>query len=331
MNECPFSYIRTIELDYIGSVLISDSENKVFQLTGESTICHYIKVFDTAEGFQLTTDHTATGLSHSHNDLKVIDNLLLTEMDFNRVKDIELIISVFRSTNQKLCQFYKSFLNMYTKLDDEFINFADFNGNEAVFYSDDGHIFVPQCYIINEITIINSTEECYKDIPIQFELNNKSLNAFLTQEKIVRLTSKTTNCKSNRQHIRFNSNKSIIKQNNVVYLYEEPVFKTINYNLQNSNISNINFMIKHDNILINSINIINETINILVKNENTGILHIVEDNHSETNSTIKTILKKIQNLNNTVADLVHNIILYVLVAVTSAVVIFICIAISKKN
>ena len=45
---------------------------------------------------------------------------------------------ITRQTNEKICQIYITFMNMYKKLDDEFFTFTDFNGNEAVLYSDQG-------------------------------------------------------------------------------------------------------------------------------------------------------------------------------------------------
>lgn len=117
----------------------------------------------------------------------------------------------------------------------------------------------------------------------------------------------------------------------MIYLNKEPIYKRIEFNLQNSNISNINFMVKHDNMIINSINLINETINVLAKNEDIGVLHIIEDYHSETNSTIGTIFNKLHNLNNTISDLIHNIVLYILVLITVAIIVFICAAMFRKN
>ena len=156
-------------------------------MKNEFTICNNITVFDTAEGLQLTTDSRVFNFKRLENELKVVDNLLLTEIDYNKKQELEMIVSIYQSTNTKLCQLYKSFLHLYSKLDDEFFIFSDFNGNDAVIYSDEGHIFVPQCQLVNEIKIINNTNNCYKDIPIQIEYNKKTLNAFLTQEKIIRL------------------------------------------------------------------------------------------------------------------------------------------------
>jgi len=331
IDRCPYGFVRTINLDVFGSVLVSDFENKLFQITSETKICENITVFNTAEGFQLTTDSRVFNLERISNELKVIDNLLLTEIDFNKKQQLELIINIYQSSNTKLCQLYKSILHLYSKIDDEYFIFSDFNGNDAVIYSDDGQIYIPQCQLVNEIRIINSTNHCYKDIPIQIEYINKTLNAFLTKEKIIRLISKTVNCKDNKQHIYFNNKQSIIREANTVILQQDPIHKSIQFSLQNSNITNINFMIKHDNLIISSINLLNESISIRTKNEAIGVLHIMEDVHSDSNTTFSLIFNKIFSLNNEISEIIHNIMLYIVFMITIAIVIFICAAVCKNN
>jgi spore coat polysaccharide biosynthesis predicted glycosyltransferase SpsG len=89
-----------------------------------------MSAYDTAEGLYLTTDPKALNLESAKTDLKIIDGLLLSEMDFNKIKELQFTINVFSTINQKICHLYKSNLNQYLKHDDEFINFYDYNGNE---------------------------------------------------------------------------------------------------------------------------------------------------------------------------------------------------------
>jgi len=90
-------------------------------------------------------------------------------------------------------------------------------------------------------------------------------------------------------------------------------------------------MVKHDNFIISSINMLNESISILTKNEPIGILHIMEDVHSDSNTTFGLIFNKLLNLNSEISELLHNIMLYVVFMITIAIVIFICTAVCKKN
>ncbi len=84
-----------------------------------------------------------------------------------------IIMNMYQVTNSKMCQLFRSFANIYTKLEKEFFIFNDYNGNEAVIYTDQGRIFVPDCVIINKFKLLEKTEKCYKDFPITFKRNNK--------------------------------------------------------------------------------------------------------------------------------------------------------------
>jgi hypothetical protein len=101
--------------------------------------------------------------------------------------------------NQDSCIYlyiFRSFANIYTKLEKEFFIFNDYNRNEAVIYTDQGRIFVPDCVIINKFKLLEKTEKCYKDFPITFKRNNKTIKAFLTQVKIIKLNSDEVSCQS---------------------------------------------------------------------------------------------------------------------------------------
>jgi hypothetical protein len=73
-------------------------------------------------------------------------------------------------------------------MDNEFFIFNDLNGNEAVLYSDQGKIFVPNCIQISKIEIIEKTETCYDDFPALIKINNKSISVFLTNDLILKQT-----------------------------------------------------------------------------------------------------------------------------------------------
>ena len=58
---------------------------------------------------------------------------------------------------------------------------------------------------------------CYKDKAIQVYHENATINAFLTQDKIIRATSKRQTCKSNYQNIHIIDSKRLtVKQGNKI-------------------------------------------------------------------------------------------------------------------
>jgi hypothetical protein len=71
--------------------------------------------------FYLTQNDEALILQKATDDIKVIDNLILAEMDYHSINLFQAITMLTRQTNEKICQVYKTFINMYKKMDNEFI------------------------------------------------------------------------------------------------------------------------------------------------------------------------------------------------------------------
>ena len=315
IHECSYTYVKTLELEKISHMLVSKKENKLFQVIDNQTLCGSMKAWKTVEGFYLTKDDEATKLSKSTNDIKTIDNLILTEMDYQTANVLNLITNLFLSTNEKICQLYKTFTYLFTKMDDEFFLFNDFNGNEGILYSDDGRIFIPECMIIEEIEIIEKTEQCYKDIPVQLEYKNNTLNLFLTQERIIKSTSKIAPCTNNNQNIYLPlSQRVLLKKDNIVTFVEDNQFIHLKFNLQNTNITTINF--NHDDKIVNSINVVKKMADISEIEEENGVFHIMNDFNQDIKNKILDILTHLgSNSFSIFSILAHNALLYLCVVI----------------
>ena len=311
IHECPFAYVSKIELENKHNMLINKKQGKLFQVTENVTICNDIQGWRTIEGFYLAKDLKENKLKPSENEIKTIDNLMLTEIDYQAANLWNLVSQVFKSTNEKICQLYKSFINLYSKLDDEFFIFNDFNGNEAILYSDEGRIFVPQCFTIQEVDIVEQTTHCYKDIPVQIKIKNKTINSFMTSEKIIKSTSKVVSCQNNYMNVHLKESKRIIiKQENQVHLEEDNKFIQMKFNLQMANLSFINFY--HDDRIVNSINIIKKVANISSLEENVGHFYILNDFNSETKHDLIKLVKNIEHTTSSIiSTFSHNILIYI--------------------
>ena len=51
VHDCPFSIVKSIQLETIGRALMNRKENKYFELLENITICNNIQAWKTAEGF----------------------------------------------------------------------------------------------------------------------------------------------------------------------------------------------------------------------------------------------------------------------------------------
>ena len=278
---------------------ISKQQNKLFQITSKRTICNNITALQTGEGFILVDYKIAKDLnlknksnSAGDNDVKLIDETILTEMDYQNQLALTMMLNTFKIMNEKMCQLYKSMLSIFSKLVDEFFTINDFNGNSAILYSDEGRIFVPKCIKINEINIIEETKYCYKDIAIQIYQDNTTINAFLTQDKILRATSKKQTCRNNYQNIHLkDSNQLIVKQGNKITIEEDDKYTLIRFNLQANNISKINY--EHDQVIINGVDVIGNVANLTQVTENELNFHVHDDDNTETKSDVISIIESI--------------------------------------
>ena len=290
IKECPYEWIKTITLEKFSNLLINKESNTVFQPTRNTTICDNLNVLTTAEGSYLSQDKQVLQLQKGGESLKAIDELLLTEIDYNQMSLLTLVTNLFALTNSKLCQLYKSFVNLYSKIDDEFFTFSDFTGNEAILYSSEGQIFLPTCVNVNEIILIPATKICYRDVPVKLTINNKTLTAFLTKEKIIRVVSKQVPCPNNHVNIHLPSSSRIISmRENTTTIGDDSMYKHIPLTLQHMNVTTFNF--HHDKQIISSINLVKQTAKIATITEGVhGDFFVKEDHMTSLRSQVEKII-----------------------------------------
>jgi len=106
-------------------------------------------------------------------------------------------------------------------------------------------------------------------------------------------------------------------------MMNEPNFKVLEVNLQHFNISSINFMAKHDSLIITSIDVLKDSLSLVSHDEINGIFHVIENEHSQSNSTLTSLFYKISDINSDVSKVIHNIILYIVVVTTAGISAFI--------
>ena len=80
---------------------MNTKENKYFELLENVTLCYNIQASKKAEGFYLTQNDEALILQKATDDIKVIDYLILAEMDYHSINLLQTITSLTRQTNEK--------------------------------------------------------------------------------------------------------------------------------------------------------------------------------------------------------------------------------------
>ena len=101
IKTCPYQLAKSLKLTSYSNVLISEAENKLFQVTKNTTICGDIAGWETAEGFFLTQDAKSLKLKQAKNALRVIDELILSEIDYQKQSLIQLVANLHNIQNVK--------------------------------------------------------------------------------------------------------------------------------------------------------------------------------------------------------------------------------------
>ena len=203
IKHCPFVQVGfgnfTGKQDR-GIVYDPDKE-LAFQITVQSNDCGH-RLFRTREGLYLAFDREGLNWTQpsSEMDISVFHELLLTESDGLKYKTI----NAFKAIDRRFCEQLGMIARVMEKQEDTYNTIKDTRGQERVFYSNSGIIFVPTCYIIEEIEIeklekING--ECSEDPTVTF--SNKGINykGYLTKSRVIRTSSIKGSCF--KKHIRY--------------------------------------------------------------------------------------------------------------------------------
>jgi hypothetical protein len=167
--------------------------------------------------------------------------------------------------------------------------------------------------MVSEIEIVEETKQCYKDFPIKLQINNETRTAFLSNEKVIKTTSKLVDCKNNYVNIIIGS-RVLVKENNKQYLDDNKKYKILNFNLLQTNITTINF--QHDNRIITSVKLIEKIANLSSIQEAHGDFNIIQNVNTEIHDRINVLWSSIKQQKEN-----HNILIFTSVCISLIVII----------
>lgn len=106
---------------------------------------------------------------------------------------------------------------------------------------------------------------------------------------IIKTTSKKVSCNNHHENIHLKGSKRILsKQKNKIILEKDDKYTHIKFNLQQLNVTEINF--KHDENILNSVNIIEKVSDLTKVDEIEGVMHVSDDKYSETHAKIQDLI-----------------------------------------
>jgi hypothetical protein len=319
IHKCPFEYVQSGSFEYEDNLLIDRKQSILFQVISSETACD-IDMLVTSEGLYLTNNTKALNFPNATRDVKIINDFMLSETDFNKEDTYIQLQNMLQKSNLKFCYLYLAYLKLFAKIDDKFFTFTDFYGNEVVLYSNQNTIFIPSCMHVPYINIIEQTKACYEDFPIAFNYDNKTVNAFLTTDNIIRATSKQIPCENLKQHIFLKQGTRILqKRGYKITLESTRGYQKIKLNLQEQNLGRINFL--HNYHIIQSVNILKQFQEITTIQEEVGDFHVIPDNYNTMRHQWTDAIEKVKiTIPLAISDWTHKAILYIIILITLVII-----------
>ena len=154
-------------------------------------------------------------VSERKSSLDLVTELILAENDFNKLQNFNERAKI----SQETCYTVRGWLEVYKFFDNRLFS-LNFNENKLILYVKNNLIYVPQCMDLFEIELVTFSELCFKDIPCRFRKNNSTWSGFLTNEKIIVLSSINITCGGLRSVIQISDNQIIEYYNNKVSLLD---------------------------------------------------------------------------------------------------------------
>ena len=165
-HRCPYEYVNAAHFKlYENNILHSSYDNLAFQLISSEEVCEpKIKVFKTTEGLYLTTYNMKNGtpisahkdIENSKNKQSLINMLLSSENDAIRAVQLKF----YKELNLRNCHAIINSVNLMTRLpNDRYYKINDMNGNKITLYVQNKNVYIPNCIITKNITLLIGEEK----------------------------------------------------------------------------------------------------------------------------------------------------------------------------
>ena len=259
IHACPFEIVMNDHFKYNQYLVWSEDENVLFQKLDIHIHCN-IEMYATQEGLFVVDEQHLTSFQK-----KILQNVT-NKVDQKAVVDLQLADAdykvfvnnkVFNKILTQNCYNYYNILQLFKHQQDKFLSIKDFNHNTLIIYSNGKQIIIPTCVTLNKIIVLNKTTYCYKDIPVEIELNHKKIHGFLTDDLIVISQSKHIDCKSNERKIIINESLILLVNNDRITTMENK-FKKLRLNLKMKNSNQLNF--HHSDKVIDGFSVVDDLV-----------------------------------------------------------------------
>lgn len=186
-----------------------------------------------------------------------------------------------------------SVLNVIKHIPNRFTRLIDSTGQMVIVYNRNGDLIVPNCHILSEVEFIEETAQCYNDFPVRFNIQNKSVIGFLTEDNVIQEYSKLVDCDVANKSIYYPVlNMRLTKKGSRTSKKYETNRKT-KLNYKQKNFAKLNF--HHSSLVVNGVDTISEFLKLTQINEKNEVLVVEENQNSKASDYPITIEHKRSN------------------------------------
>jgi hypothetical protein len=211
----------------------------------------------------------------------------------------------------------------------------DIKGNPLILYATNGFLYIPHCTYISEIDVISNTSNCYKDVPITFSYHNKTWNAFLQKEKIIKRNSKLTYCQTINTILTVGNNFEIHRNGSSNSLQTQSILHYERINFFKIQTQNLNFHHLHE--LIEGIDVLDESNKYIQVVEDSGNYVISSDTFkSAENFVVKPVHSLVDaahalatNTKKQIKHLIH--IIFTIILSLTLIIVFLVILYFRRS
>ena len=279
--------------------VISDDENLYFSLTTVEHVCNS-QVVGTNEGIYLTSPTNLKNFRKHAISLKDVSDLALADKDFSSFQDSIDKQKIYDS----ICFLFMNTIKVFSIHQNQYISLLDRKGRNIVLYSTNENIYVPNCIEISQIIVHETTENCFEDVPISFTNNNRSINGFLQNGRIIKRNSIQISCDAITNNFVFVDKKNMIRRhlkNNYLEIIHENTIQKIDF--LDLNIIDPNFHQNH--VLVESIDVLDEIHRYSqVSDSSLGEFVVSVSGHGFSNS-ISSLKKPLTAIGNASQDVIN--------------------------
>ena len=178
---------------YKDNIIMDIRNNLAFVVTGIVNACGS-DILTTSQGIYISADINFLAKAYVNDtvisDLKSLTDLQLADEDYIKFEEEENL----KKVSENDCKILELEIDRARAIDNQLFKVDLLRRKDIYLYTKFNQIYIPHCITIEEIKIPKNSSKCFRDLPIEFNIQEKFTKAFFTTNGIIRLVSEEVSC-----------------------------------------------------------------------------------------------------------------------------------------